>query len=345
MSIHKPVLLNETIKLLNLKDNLVVVDATLGGGGHSEAILNRIGDNGKLIAIDADEEAIERFKLKIQSAKFKVKENLFLINDNFSNLERILEAIGINKVDGIIADLGWSSDQVLGRGMSFQKDEELDMRFNKSQKLTAREIINEYPKDRLEKIIREYGEEKFSGNIAKKIINYREDKNIKTTGELAEIIKESIPGRFWGKINPATKTFQALRIEVNDELDNLRKFLPKAISALNPKGRLAVISFHSLEDRIVKNIFRENAGGCICPPASQLQILQKNYLSEIEKKGFSAIDLDKALRAGPKEFPQCRCGRQPEIEIITKKPIIAGEKEIEGNPRARSAKLRVCEKY
>ena len=311
MSIHKAVLLEESIKALNLKEGAVVVDATLGGGGHSEAILNRIGDNGKLIAIDADEEAIERFKLKIQSAKFKVKENLFLINDNFSNLERILEAIGINKVDGIIADLGWSSDQVLGRGMSFQKDEDLDMRFNKSQKLTAREIVNEYPKDRLEKIIREYGEERFAGNIAKKIVDRRKDKNIKTTGELAEIIKESIPRRFWGKINPATKTFQALRIEVNDELNNLRKFLPQAISALNPKGRLAVISFHSLEDRIVKNIFRENAGGCICP----------------------------------KEFPQCRCGRQPEIEIITKKPIIAGEKEIEGNPRARSAKLRVCEKY
>jgi 16S rRNA (cytosine1402-N4)-methyltransferase len=353
MSIHIPVLLNEIIDSLNLKEDSVVVDATLGGGGHSEAILNKIGEKGKLVAIDLDGEAIKRFKItnpkfqipnkfQILNSKIQNAENIFLVNDNFANLENILKSLNIDKVDAILADLGWSSDQLEGRGMSFMKDELLDMRLDKKDSLTAEKIVNEYSQKDLERIIREYGEERFLKNIAKKIVEYRKNKTIKTTGELSQLIGQAIPKRFHhGKLNPATRTFQAIRIEVNHELENLKKFIPQAVQSLNQKGRLAIISFHSLEDRIVKNIFRENAGGCVCPPAAQLQELQEKYLADIEKHGSSAINLEKALRAGPSGFPQCLCGQKPKVKIITRKPVRAGEKEIETNPRARSAKLRV----
>jgi len=311
MSLHKPVLLKETVELLNIKEGSIVVDATLGGGGHSREILRKIGEKGTLVSIDADNEAIERFKFKVQSAKCKVEENLFLVNGNFANLGEVLKSLKIEKVDAILADLGWSSDQLEGRGMSFLKDEPLDMRFDSNQKLTARGIVNEYSREDLERILKEYGEERFAKNISKKIVEYRKNKIIETTGELADIIKSAVPEKYkHGKINSATRTFQAIRIEVNGELDNLKKFIPKSIEALIPGGRLAIISFHSLEDRIVKNIFRENAGGCICP----------------------------------KNFPQCVCGKIPKVKIITKKPIVPEEKELESNPRARSAKLRICEK-
>ncbi len=303
MSIHKPVLLNETIQSLNLKEGDIVVDATFGGGGHSREIL-KIIEKGKLIGIDADEKAIEESDLKNN-------ERVILINDNFENLENILETIGIGKVDAILADLGWSSDQLIGKGMSFQEDEQLDMRLSEDQEISARNIVNEYEQRELERIIRENGEEKFWKIIVKRIVEYRKEKTIEGTVELAEIVKNAIPEKFrHAKMNLATKTFQALRIEVNQELANLEKFIPQAIGRLNPGGRLAIISFHSLEDRIVKNSFKENARGCICPP----------------------------------DFPQCACGKKPKIAIITKKPIAPTDLEVSDNPKSRSAKLRVCEK-
>ena len=302
MSVHNPVLLKETIKLLNLKKGDTVVDATLGGGGHSFEILERIGSSGKLIAIDADEEA---------TRKFKAGKNVFLVNDNFVNLEEILTDLKIEKVNAILADLGWSSDQLSGKGMSFLKDEPLDMRLNEKQELNARQVVNEYSEKELGRIIREFGEDRFWKNIARRIVFSREKKKIETTKELSEIVKQAIPGKYrHRKIYPATKTFQALRIEINRELENLKKFIPQAVSVLDRKGRLGIISFHSLEDRIVKNSFRENARGCICPP----------------------------------DFPQCACGKKPNVSLVTKKPVVPGEEEIKNNPRARSAKLRVCEK-
>lgn len=339
MSVHKPVLLKETIEALNLKEGAVVVDATFGGAGHSREIL-KIITKGKLIGIDADESAIENFKRENPE-----DERMVLVNDNFSNLENILADLKIEKVDAILADLGWSSDQLIGKGMSFMKSETLDMRLDQTQELSAQEVVNEYPQEELQKIISSYGEERFAKSIAKKIFEYRQDKKIETTKELAEIIAEAVPGKYkHGKINPATRTFQALRIEVNHEFSNLEKFLPAAIESLNPGGRLAVISFHSLEDRIVKNIFRENARGCICPPATQLQKLQEKYIKAVENNSPDVEILEKALRAGPPDFPQCVCGNVPAVKVITKKPLIASAEEVDGNPRARSAKLRVAEK-
>ena len=305
MTIHKPVLLNETIEALNLKNDSVVVDATFGGGGHSREIL-KIIIKGKLIGLDADEKALENFK----------KENdgdarIVLVNDNFSNLENILADLNIEKVDAILADLGWSSDQLMGKGMSFMQEETLDMRLDQAQELSAKKVVNEYSQEELQRIINSYGEERFAKSIARKIVAKRQEKEIITTTELAEIIGSAVPSVYkYGKINPATRTFQAIRIEVNHELENLETFLPAAIAALNSDGRLAVISFHSGEDRIVKKILRENARGCICPPT----------------------------------FPQCACDGKPIVRVITKKPISASEKELGENPRARSAKLRVAEK-
>jgi 16S rRNA (cytosine1402-N4)-methyltransferase len=312
MIIHKSVLLNESIELLKLKPGAIVVDATLGGGGHSLAILEKIGEDGKLIAIDIDIRAIERFKSKVKSLKSKV-DSVVLVKDNFSKLGNILGGQGIKSVDGILADLGYSSAQMEDEsyGLSFLKDAKLDMRLDKGTELTAEKIVNGYGEKDLERILREYGEEKFAQKISREIGEIRKIREIRGTKELAEIVEKTIPKKFQKSgQHPATKTFQALRIEVNQELSNLEKFIPQAIDALKPGGRLAIISFHSLEDRIVKNIFRENARGCICPPS----------------------------------FPQCRCGNKPKIKIVTKKPIVPSVEEILENPRARSAKLRVCEK-
>jgi len=313
MSIHKPVLLKETIELLNLKKDSVVVDATLGGGGHSREIREKIGKEGILISIDADIEAIKNFA-KIPNSQFQIPifkiKNTVLVNDNFSNLNRILESLKIERVDAVLADLGWSSDQLEGRGMSFSHDEPLDMRLDRNQELTAQKVVNEYTQENLEQIIRDYGEDKYAKSIARKIVSARKNQDIKTTAELAKIIEDTVPKYKQFKINPATLTFQAIRIEVNHELENLKIFIPEAIGALKPGGRLAVVSFHSLEDRIVKQVMRQNAGGCICPP----------------------------------DFPRCVCGKSPVIKIITKKPIAPNSEEIKSNPRARSAKMRVCEK-
>ncbi|MEK7598478.1 MAG: 16S rRNA (cytosine(1402)-N(4))-methyltransferase RsmH [Patescibacteria group bacterium] len=331
MTIHKPVLLKEAVEGLNLKKDAVVVDATLGGGGHSIAILKKIGVRGKLIAIDADENALERFK--IQSSKSQIpnkfqflkskdiqpvinwqpKADNFLVKDNFANLKNILGGLGVETVDAVLADLGYSSDQLedVERGMSFLSDAPLDMRLDQNGVLTAKEIVNGYAQNELEKILKIYGEEKFAKSIARKIVEYRKNKAIETTLELARIIESAVSEKYkHGKISPATKTFQAIRIEVNQELENLEKFIPQAIDILATGGRLGIISFHSLEDRIVKNIIRENARGCICPP----------------------------------NFPQCRCGHKAKVKIITKRPIVPDEIEIKENPRARSAKLRIAEK-
>ncbi len=311
MSIHKSVLLEESIEALKLKAGSIVIDATLGGGGHALEILKLIGKKGKLIVIDADSGAIERFEKKLNKQKI---ENIILVQDNFRNLESILKKNGIKKVDAILADIGYSSDQLEDpkRGISFQLDAPLDMRFDQTQELTAEKIINEYNQEKLENIIKNYGEEKFYKSIVAGIIKYRKDKKIENTRELVEIIEQHVAVRYrHGKISPATKTFQAIRIEVNQELFSLRKFVSAAIEALNFSGRLAVISFHSLEDRIVKEIFRENARGCICPQT----------------------------------FPVCLCGQLAKIKLITRKPIIPQVKEITDNPRSRSAKLRVCEKF
>lgn len=304
MSIHKSVLLKEAIENLNLKKDMVVVDATLGGAGHSREIL-KIIENGKLIAIDADKKAIENFEKEAD-------ERVILINDNFANLEKILETLKIEKVDAILADLGWSSDQLEGKGMSFQKDEELDMRLDANQELSAKKVVNEYSEKKLGEIIRNYAEERFWKSIARRIVAAREEKEIKTTKELSEIINKAVPGKYrHGRINPATKTFQAIRIEVNQELENLKKFIPEAFRALSPGGRLAIIAFHSLEDRIVKKSFRENARGSIFADQITGQKIVKSA---------------------------------PVIKLVNKKPIIAEDVEIQINPRARSAKLRVCEK-
>jgi len=311
MTIHKSVLLGEAIENLNLKEGSVVVDATLGSGGHAKEIIKSIGEEGFFIGLDVDCSSIDNFKFQISN--FKTKGRIYLINDNFSNLDSILKSLEIGKVDAILADLGYSSDQLENPdyGMSFLIDAPLDMRLDKKKGLTAKIIVNKYSQEELLEIIRKFGEERYALRITRKIINTRKEKEIETTGELAEIIKSAVAIRHRNqKIHPATKTFQALRIAVNQELENLETFIDQAIDNLAEKGRLAIISFHSLEDRIIKNKFKENARGCICPP----------------------------------NFPQCVCNQVARLEIVTRKPLIADSEEVRINPRSRSAKLRVVEK-
>jgi len=321
-SIHKSVLLKEAVESLNLKNGSVVVDATLGGGGHSREILKKIGKKGILIAMDQDMRAVEnfmefpisnlQFPNNFQIPIFKI-ENVYLVNSNFDKLADVLKILKIEKVDAIMADLGISSDQLedVEMGLSFQFDAPLDMRLDRKRELTAEKIVNGYPEEELVGILREFGDERYAGSIAKRICDGRKDGPIKTTKELVSIIGKSVPAAYrHGKVNFATKTFQALRIEVNGELDVLKKIVSNGIDLLSSGGRLAIITFHSGEDRIVKNSFREYARGCICPP----------------------------------EFPVCKCGKKEIAKIITKKPIEPSEEEIGENPRSRSAKLRVLEK-
>lgn len=312
MTVHKSVLPKETIEGLNLKEGMMVVDATLGGGGHSLKILEKIGKEGTLIVIDRDKEALERFKNKIKDLKISEK-NLITVWDNFSNLANILENLKIEKVDAILADFGLSSDQLDDneRGFSFNSDASLDMRMNQAQELSAREVVNNYPKKDLNKIIRDWGEEKFSQSIARNIEQKRKEKEIINVSELVEIISQSVPEKYkHQRIHFATRTFQAIRMEVNEELRSIEIFLESAIAKLKKEGRLVAISFHSGEDRIVKNIFKEAVVNCECPV----------------------------------EFPICSCTRRAQIKIITKKPIGATDKEIKENPRSRSAKLRIAQK-
>lgn len=303
---HKSVLLKETIEYLNIKPEGIYVDGTLGGGGHSEEILKRL-TTGKLIAIDRDLDAIKASKERLKNYK-----NVEYINDNFKNIKEILKSLNIDKVDGILLDLGVSSYQLeeIERGFSYMKDAPLDMRMDKNSPFSAYDVVNKYSQQELEKVIREYGEEKWASRIAKFIVKEREKGEIKTTFQLVEIIKNAIPAsaRREGP-HPAKRTFQAIRIEVNQELKGLDKTIEDMVEVLRGKGRIAIITFHSLEDRIVKNTFKKLENPCTCPP----------------------------------NMP-CTCGKKPVVRIITKKPVLPSKEEIETNSRSRSAKLRVAEK-
>ena len=305
---HKAVLLNECIDYLNIKEDGIYIDGTLGRGGHSSAILEKLTDKGKLLAIDRDKKAIKAVK-----EKFDNQDNLELINDNFINIPGILDELGIKKVDGMLFDLGFSSPQIDNpeRGFSYQKEGPLDMRMNLNQKFSAKDIVNNYSKENIEDILKKYGEENWSARIANFIVDERKKKEIKTTSDLVEIIKAAIPKAVRRKGgHPARRTFQALRIETNNELKQLEKMIKNVIYNLKSGARICIISFHSLEDRIVKNSFKYLNQKCTCPP----------------------------------DFPICACDKKREVKIITKSPVRASEEEIENNRRARSAKLRVAER-
>jgi len=305
---HYSVMLKETVDGLNVKENGIYVDCTLGGAGHSTEILKRLNGTGRLIGIDQDADA-----LKAAKERLKDFDNVTYVHSNFENIKEILKNEGIDKVDGILADLGVSSYQfdTPERGFSYRFDAPLDMRMNKESELSAYEIVNGYSEDKLFKVIRDYGEEKFAKNIAKHICQRRSEAPIKTTFELNEIIKAAIPAKMREKGgHPSKRTFQAIRIECNRELEVLENTLDDMIECLNDKGRLCIITFHSLEDRAVKNNFKTNENPCICPP----------------------------------NFPVCTCGRKPKGKVITRKPITASEEELGENSRSQSAKLRIFEK-
>lgn len=304
---HIPVLLAEVEKYLEAKPGQNIIDATLGGGGYTKAIVEKIQPNGKVLAIDLDHEAVNNFKFQI--AKFKLVQDAIIIHQgNFSDIDKISRHHNFPAPDGIVADLGLSSYELEHRGISFQIKQPLDMRFNLSQPENAEFIVNSYGQDRLEKIFNEYGEEKFSRQIVKKIIEQRTRiGEIKFTTDLYQIIVDALPKPVKHKAeDSARRIFQALRIAVNHELESLEEFLPKAFDLLKPGGRLVVVSFHSLEDRLVKQFFVGLSKGCVCPP----------------------------------DFPQCLCGQNPKVKILTKKIIVAGQKELEENPRSKPAKLR-----
>lgn len=306
---HISVLLEETIASLQIKPEGIYVDGTLGGGGHSLRIVSGLGDSGRLIGIDRDEDAIKAAGLRLKPYADKVT----LVHDNYRNAAKALARLGIGQVDGIVLDLGVSSFQLdnAERGFSYKYDTKLDMRMDTRQELTAADIVNGYSETELYHVIKDYGEEQFARNIAKHIVNARRDRPIETTGELNEIIKAAIPAKIRASGgHPSKRTFQAIRIECNRELDVLKESLDDLVTVLAPEGRLCIITFHSLEDRIVKTAFRRYENPCICPP----------------------------------DFPVCVCGRTPEGRVITKKPILPSDEEIENNKRAKSAKLRVFEK-
>lgn len=306
--VHKSVLLEETIEGLAIKPDGIYLDGTLGGGGHSSEICRRLGD-GHLIGIDQDEEALAAASERLKPFQDKIT----LVRDNYCNAPEVIKNLGITGVDGIVLDLGVSSYQLdnVERGFSYRYDTALDMRMDIRQSLTAREIINEYPERELYRIIRDYGEDQFAKNIAKHIAAARRDKPIETTGELNELIKAAIPARMRANGgHPSKRTFQAVRIECNHELDVLKNSLDELIAMLHPGGRICIITFHSLEDRIVKSAFRKNENPCTCPP----------------------------------DFPVCVCGKKSQGKVITRKPVLPGEEELETNSRSKSAKLRIFEK-
>ena len=305
---HKSVLLKETVEGLNIKPDGIYVDGTLGGGGHAYEVCRRLENKGKIVGIDQDAAAIEAAGRRLKDFGEKVT----IVRSNYCNMKSELQKLGVNKVDGIILDLGVSSYQLdtAERGFSYREDAPLDMRMDTRQKMTARDIVNGYEERELFRVIRDYGEDKFAKNIAKHIVMEREKVSIETTGQLVEIIKRAIPMKYQKKSgHPAKRTFQAIRIELNRELDVLRDSLDDMIELLNPGGRLCIITFHSLEDRIVKSAFRKNENPCTCPP----------------------------------DFPVCVCGKKSKGSIITKKPILPSEEELEYNSRSKSAKLRIFE--
>ncbi len=307
---HLSVMPKETIEYLACAPGAIVVDCTVGGGGHAGLILEAIGTSGLLIGIDRDEDAIESAKTALSAFEGRVK----FVKGDFKRLRAMLDSLGIEKVDGVLFDLGVSSYQFDSpeRGFSFRHDARLDMRMDKTEALSAYEIVNEYEEAAIERILSEYGEERHARRIARAIVRARAEGNIETTGALAAITSRCYPAR-WSRqerIDPATRTFQALRIAVNDELEAIRPALDAAIASLKTHGRCVVISFHSLEDRIVKETFREFARACVCPPRS----------------------------------PLCVCGKRAWARIITRKPVRPLEAEVDANPRARSAKLRAIER-
>ena len=305
---HVSVLLDECIQALNIKPDGIYVDGTLGGAGHSSQIAARL-TTGRLIGIDRDPKALKAASERLAPYADRVT----LVHSNFSQLDEVLDSLGIEGVDGILLDLGVSSPQLdeAERGFSYMADAPLDMRMNSEDSLSAFEVVNTWPKEELRRILYEYGEERYAPQIAAAIDRRRAEKPIETTLELVDVIRSAMPpAALREKQHPAKRSFQAIRIAVNDELGAVGRVLEVAVPKLNRGGRLAIITFHSLEDRLVKNGMASNAKGCTCPPS----------------------------------FPVCVCGNKPKVKLISKKPIVSGEAELERNPRARSAKLRVCEK-
>ena len=305
---HISVLLQECIDGLNIRPDGIYVDGTLGGAGHSSEIVKRL-DTGRLIGIDRDPIALQAAGERLKSYSDKVT----LVHSNFCRIAEVLEELEIESVDGILLDLGVSSPQLDdgSRGFSYMADAPLDMRMNNNDALTAEEIVNTWSYEDLRRILYDYGEERYAPQIASAICRVRETKHLHTTLELVDVIRGAMPSpALREKQHPAKRSFQAIRIAVNDELGSVRLFMDAALPKLKKGGRLAIITFHSLEDRIVKNAMADAAKGCICPP----------------------------------EFPVCVCGKKPDVKLITRKPIVSGEEELAANPRARSAKLRVCEK-
>ena len=305
---HKSVLLEETIAYLNIRPDGIYADGTLGGGGHASEVLKRLGPSGRYIGIDQDADALAAAGERLKPFGDRVT----IVRDNYENMGAVLKKLGISQVDGILLDLGVSSYQLdtPERGFSYKTDTVLDMRMDQRQRVTAKDIVNGYSESELYRIIRDYGEDKFARNIAKHIAAAREKKSIETTGQLVEIIREAVPAKaqMTGG-HPAKKTFQAIRIELNHELDVLNRSIDQMIGLLKPGGRFCIITFHSLEDRIVKNSFRRNENPCTCPP----------------------------------NFPVCVCGKVSRGRVVTKKPVLPGEEELTENKRAKSAKLRVFE--
>lgn len=307
--VHKSVLLKETIDGLKIKPDGIYVDGTLGGGGHASEVARRLSDKGSIIGIDQDAAAIEAAGIRLKDFGEKVT----IVRSNYCDMKSQLGKLGIDKVDGIVLDLGVSSYQLdtAERGFSYREDAPLDMRMDRRQKMTARDIVNDYEERELYRVIRDYGEDKFAKNIAKHIVAARQKAPIETTGQLTEIIRASIPMKFQKKSgHPAKRTFQAIRIELNQELEVLKNSLDAMIDLLNPEGRLCIITFHSLEERIVKSAFRKNENPCTCPS----------------------------------DFPVCVCGKISKGSIITRKPILPSKEEMEENSRAKSAKLRIFER-
>ncbi|MEG0381813.1 MAG: 16S rRNA (cytosine(1402)-N(4))-methyltransferase RsmH [Christensenella sp.] len=309
MSGHVPVLYEKTLELINLENGKLIVDGTLGGAGHAQGILERISPDGKLIGIDKDAAAIERCTKRLE----QYKEQITLVHSDFKQIKQVLETLGIKEIDGAVLDLGVSSFQLDEgeRGFSYNADAALDMRMDRDSAFSAYDVVNEYSQDDLCRVIRDYGEEKWAARIAQFIVQERKISSIGTTNQLTEVIKKAIPaGARRNGPHPSKRTFQAIRIEVNGELSGLSEAIEDYVSVLASGGRLAIITFHSLEDRIVKQTFRKLFDPCECP----------------------------------KDFPVCVCGKTSQVKLITRKPLLPTEAELETNPRARSAKLRVAEK-